>query len=200
MLTNIHFPLTYFGAGSSLRLLWSLPALFSLPFYVKEGPKISRCHFWLTETCLPASSRWLSREGPPSLLPAQSRISQSYPLLCLDQMRKTELIGTFSEKCIFAGTCCLAKPFHEDTINSLFFCCFFLSEQLSVINFDLKIGERQRLGERRRIIQNPHLFSPKADISQKRRKVFGFCSDVESTQEMKWRSAQFCPIVRNTAD
>lgn len=130
MLTNIHFPLTYFGAGSSLRLLWSLPALFSLPFYVKEGPKISRCHFCLTNTCLPASSRWLRREGPPSLLSAQSRMSQSYPLLCLDQMRKTKMIGTFSEKCIFAGTRCLTKPFHEDTINSPFFFFFCQSSIL----------------------------------------------------------------------
>lgn len=121
MLMNTQFSLTYFGPWSSLRLLWTLPALFSLPSCVREGPKLSHCHFWLAETYFHSSSRRPCRESPPLLLPSRSRISQNHPLFWLEQMIKIELMETFSEKCAFAGTHCLAKGFHGDTINSLFF-------------------------------------------------------------------------------
>lgn len=88
ILTNIHFSLNCLEAESSLRLPWSLPALFSLPSYLRDGPKLSHCHFWLTGTCLHSLSRWLRGKAPPLLLPSSSRVRQSRPLLCLDQVKK----------------------------------------------------------------------------------------------------------------
>lgn len=106
-------------------------------------------------------------------------------------MKSIELIETFLEKCISAGTWGLAKAFHEDTINSpLLFC--ETSQSSSLLSIFVWKQERDKAAEaggKKENNKNPYLFNQKMGISWKHWKVSGFCFHVENTYEMKWR----CP-------